>query len=177
MGAKLQGTVDILSERSVKCLLFWRLWLCYLCCMFERNIVPEYPVKGGRHVLIVEKDPLQGYLLKASLQDAGWVVCLVEEPDEGLNCCEHSIFDVAIINCSYPDGTDGFVLAKLLWGSQNLPCLMITANRYTDLESLPSFSAEQELIFKPYRLMEFDKSLDNLLTKLRGTGRTYFEIL
>lgn len=131
--------------------------------MSDRSIVPEYPAKSGGHVLIIEKDPLQGYLLKMSLQDTGWIVYLVEEPREGLRCCENKVFDAAIINSNYPEGVDGFVLAKRLWESQYLPCLMITATRYAELERRTSFSEKQELIFKPYQSMECEKKLKVLL--------------
>ena len=132
--------------------------------MIDQGIVPEYSGRVNGHVLIVEKDPLQGYLLQVSLMEAGWSVSLVEGPVEALWQCEHDLFDVAIINADYPDSIDGFVLAERLRKRYQLPSLMITAARYTELNSRPGFTVEQALLFKPYRLLECSSRLQQLLT-------------
>lgn len=131
--------------------------------MIDYGIVPEYPGKGRRHVLVVEKDTLQGHLLKVSLQDLGWVVRLADDPQEALLFCEHDFFDVAIVNCNYPGNMDGFVLAEQLREQYHLPSLMITASRYTDLRKIPAFRVDQDLLFKPYRLMELRPRLQRLM--------------
>lgn len=131
--------------------------------MTEPGMVPEYPGKGSKYVLIVEKDPLQGYLLKVSLMEKGWAVCLVEGPGDALSCCEHDLFDVALINSHYPDNIDGFVLAERLQGHYHLPSLMITASRNCELKTITAFNPNQELLYKPYRLMECGPRLHQLL--------------
>lgn len=131
--------------------------------MIDPGIVPEYPGIGRKHVLIVEKDPLQGYLLKVSLIEAGWAVRLVEGPAEALWCCEHDLFDVALINSHYPESINGFVLAERLRERYHLPSLMITASRDCELESCAAFNPNQELLYKPYRLMECEPRLQRLL--------------
>lgn len=132
--------------------------------MFDHGIVPEYSGKGRHHVLIVEKDALQEYLLQVSLQDAGWAVRLANDPEEALLFCEHDLFDVAIINYNYPGNINGFTLAKQLREQYHLPCLMITAARYTELTRCISFTTELDLLFKPYRQMECSRRLQRLVT-------------
>lgn len=131
--------------------------------MINVDIVPEYSGKGRYQVLIVEKDTLQEYLLKVSLQDAGWVVRLANDPEEALMFCEHDLFDVAIINYNYPGFINGFVLARRFRENYHLPSLMITASRYTELARRPGFSTNLDLLFKPYRLMECNRRLQRLV--------------
>jgi len=131
--------------------------------MFDQSIVPENSGPVDRHVLIVEKDPLQGYLLQVTLMEAGWSVSLAEGPVEALWQCEHDLFDVAIINADYPASINGFVLADRLRKRYHLPSLMITAARYTEFNNWPGFTVEQDLLFKPYRLLECSPRLQQLL--------------
>jgi DNA-binding response OmpR family regulator len=141
--------------------------------MTDPGMVPEYPGKGSKYVLIVEKDPLQGYLLKVFLMEEGWAVCLVEDPVEALSCCEHDLFDIALINSHYPGSINGFVLAEQLQDDYHLPSLMITASRNCELKSIAAFNPNQELLYKPYRLMECGPRLHQLLayrSKFREHG-------
>lgn len=115
-------------------------------------------------VLIVEKDPLQGYLLKVSLQEADWMVCLVHEPDEALLFCEHNLYDAAIINGHYPGKMNGFVLGNQLFDQYHLPSLMITASRIKDLRRSIDFNPAQDLLYKPYLLSECGPRLRRLIT-------------
>lgn len=131
--------------------------------MIDQGIIPEYSGKGRKHLLIVEKDTIQAYLLKLTLQDEGWTVRLVDSPVEALYCCEHDLFDAALINFNYPDSIDGFVLAEQLREQHHLPSLMITASRYSDLRKSPAFAADKDLLFKPYRLMELRPRLQRLM--------------
>ncbi|TXF86298.1 response regulator [Neolewinella aurantiaca] len=133
--------------------------------MCDFNIVPEYPGKPGNHVLLVEKDPLQRYLLEVLLSEAEWVVRLAKDPEDALNCCEYDFFDAAIINSHYSEGQTGWALAKRFREDYNLPCLMITSSRVTELEELPDFTERQELLFKPYRLMECRRRLQELISQ------------
>jgi len=131
--------------------------------MINDGIVPEYAGKGRKHILVVEKDTLQGYLLKMSLQEQGWSVRLADGPEEALLHCEHSFFDAAIINYNYPGDINGFVLADLLQLRFHLPSLMITASRYVELRSDVAFNPRQPLLYKPYRLMECGPRVNQLL--------------
>jgi DNA-binding response OmpR family regulator len=132
--------------------------------MTDPGMVPEYPGKGSKYVLIVEKDPLQGHLLKISLMEEGWAVRLVENPMKAISCCEHDMFDVALINSHYPDSINGFVLAERLQWDYHLPSLMITASRDCELRNIAAFNPNQELLYKPYQLMECGPRLYQLLT-------------
>ncbi|WP_020571530.1 response regulator [Neolewinella persica] len=131
--------------------------------MIKEPSVPGHARSVRRYVLIVEKDTLQGHLLKVSLQDAGWVVRLADGPQEALRFCEHDLFDVAIINYHYPGGVNGFVLAEHFRRQYHLPSLMITASRYTELTTCGAFTANQDLLFKPYRLFECSRRLERLI--------------
>ncbi|MFK8165672.1 MAG: two-component system response regulator [Lewinella sp.] len=132
--------------------------------MINQGIVPEYVKETRRYVLVVEKDTLQGYLLKVSLQDTGWTVRLADDPKEALLFCEHDLFDVAIINYNYPCGVSGFVLGERLYAQYKLPSLMITASRYIELRRCLAFTINQDVLFKPYRLSECNLRLQRLLT-------------
>lgn len=112
-----------------------------------------------KQILIVEKDSLQAYLLEAKFREDGWGVRLVDAPAEALHCCERESFDAAIINFKYPGEVNGFELSRLFLEQHDLPSLMITATRYTELEKHPMFTSKQELIFKPYRLLECKQRL------------------
>ena len=125
--------------------------------------VPEYINQGNGHVLIVEKDTLQGHLLKVYLQEAGWVVRLATGPTEALAFCTYDLFDLAILNFTYLEDVDGFVLANLLYEQYQLPSLMITAARYIELSRCPAFSSDQDVLFKPYQLSECHRRLKRLL--------------
>lgn len=131
--------------------------------MINQDIIPEFLVAGGNCVLIVEKDPLQGFVLQQSLEEAGWTVRLVECPTEALSCCEYDLFDAAMINADYVDDMNGFLLAGLLDLRYNLPSLMVTAARYSELRSYVAFTPSQELLFKPYLLAECGPRLQSLI--------------
>lgn len=132
--------------------------------MIEEGIVPEFVGKKQNHLLIVEKDPLQAYLLKISFQEAGWVVRLAGGPEEALVSCEYGLFDAAIINYYYPGNINGCVLSDLLQKRFYLSSLMITASRYVELKRDAAFNPNQDLLFKPYRLSECGPRLQRLMT-------------
>lgn len=132
--------------------------------MVDEGIIPGIEKEDRRYVLIVEKDPLQSYLLSVSLRDAGWVVRLAENPEEALVFCEYDLFDVAIINYCYPGGTNGFVLAECFRRQYHLPSLMITACRYSELSQSFAYTAFQDVLFKLYRLSECGPRLQRLIT-------------
>lgn len=142
----------------------------YFRGMIDQGIVPEHSGETRRYVLVVEKDALQSYLLKLSLQDAGWVVRLADRPEEALLFCEHDLFDVAIINYAYGGDVNGFALSERLWKQYHLPSLMITASRYVELRRCPDFTEGQDLLYKPYRQLECDRRLQRLIM---GTPELY----
>ncbi len=117
-----------------------------------------------KKILIVEKDALQAYLLQVKFGETGWSVRLTDEPEAALMYCEQESFDAAIINYKYSGNVNGFELAKLLLDRYDLPSLMITAIRQKELVKDPRFSAQQALLFKPYRLLECGRRLRALLT-------------
>ena len=130
--------------------------------MPDRYIVPEEAGTGCNRVLLIEKDPLQAHLLKVMIRKSGWIVCTAVSPREGLLCCEHDFFDAAVINSDYPDDVDGFTLAGLLRVKYGIPSLMITSARYAELKTQSGFRTEQELMFKPYQMLECRRRLQQL---------------
>lgn len=125
----------------------------YICHMIDSGIVPGCVTKGY-HILLVEKDTLQSFLLKEVLLEAGWVVHMVEEPEEALRLCDYKLFDIALINSNYPGGINGLELGAFLINHYSLPSLMITSSRYSELENNRYFNVRQEILFKPYLLQE-----------------------
>jgi|GEM_PF-2288904 len=131
--------------------------------MIGKVITPDFLKNGRGRVLIVERDALQAYLLEAKLREAGWAVESVAGPGEAILFCRENNFDVAIINYRYPGKMNGFELAALLRERCESSSLMITATSYSELQRCASFSKTQDILFKPYRLMQCVPRLRRLI--------------
>lgn len=115
---------------------------------------------SGRNILLVEDNEINAGIAKAQLEPAGFNVVWV---DDGSKACELFMNSrphhyCAIVTDLIMPVMDGMEAAKVIRNSDradsNIPILGITANAFSNNDSLSSESVINSVISKPYKREE-----------------------
>ena len=78
-------------------------------------------------ILIIEDEPKTGEYLRQGLTEAGFVVDLARNGDDGLHLASNGAFDLVVLDVTLP-GIDGWdVLQTLRSRGLGMPALFLTA--------------------------------------------------
>lgn len=77
-------------------------------------------------VLVVEDEPLIGFLAEELLEAAGHVVRLAGSAEAALRLAQGEAFDVAVVDLGLPDATGAELVTRLLAVQPDLPVVLST---------------------------------------------------
>ena len=126
-------------------------------------------------ILVVEDQPKTGNYLKQGLLEAGFVVDLACDGEDGLHCALTEAYDLVILDVMLP-GIDGWaVLRGIRQAGKDMPVLFLTARDHvTDRVRGLELGADDYLV-KPFAFSELLARVRSLLR--RGGKATESEFL
>lgn len=125
------------------------------------------------HILIVDDEEQNLELAKIILHKEGYTLHFAHNGEEALQVLQNHPIDVMVLDLFMPE-MDGFeTLSKLRNISQTLPVIVVTA--YTDDQSHQKAFAlgANDVITKPYDIIELKQHVKNLLTPDAPAEKTY----
>ncbi len=126
-------------------------------------------------ILVVEDEPNLRGQLKSRLTDAGYVVDVAEDGEEGLYFGREYEYDAAIVDLGLPklDGMD--LIAQLRAGERDFPVLVLTArgNWQDKVEGLEA--GADDYLTKPFQPEELLARLNALLRRAGGYASPVLE--
>ena len=116
-------------------------------------------------VLVVEVEPKTGEYLRQGLTEAGFVVDLVRNGDDGLHAALGEAYDLAILDVMLP-GMDGWsVLRGIRRSGQELPVLFLTARDEIDDRVRGLELGADDYLVKPFAFAELLARVRTLLRR------------
>ena len=116
-------------------------------------------------ILVVEDEPKTGEYLKQGLTEAGFVVDLVRNGDDGLHAALGEAYDLAILDVMLP-GMDGWsVLRGIRRSGQELPVLFLTARDEIDDRVRGLELGADDYLVKPFAFAELLARVRTLLRR------------
>ena len=115
-------------------------------------------------VLLVEDDQTLGDTLLESLSQEGYTVAWAKTQREALQIYSKQTLDLAIIDVGLPDG-DGFMLAREIRSSSELPIIFLTAMTSAEFRLEGYEIGAEDYIPKPFHLKELLLRLDQVVGK------------
>lgn len=122
-----------------------------------------------RNILLVEDDESLGFLIKDSLDAAGWNVSRYPDGEKGLSAFLSHSYDVCVLDVMLPN-RDGFDLAtEIRKFNQRVPIIFLTARSLTE-DRIRGFQVgADDYVSKPFSIEEFKYRLEAVVR--RGTDR------
>lgn len=120
-------------------------------------------------ILVVEDELKTGKYLKQGLVEAGFVVDLARNGEDGLHCALTEAYDLVILDVMLP-GIDGWVVLRGIRKSgKNMPVLFLTARDHVDDRVKGLELGADDYLVKPFA---FSELLARVRTLLRRGGKT-----
>jgi two-component system copper resistance phosphate regulon response regulator CusR len=119
-------------------------------------------------ILVIENEPKTGDYLKQGLVEAGFVVDLARNGEDGLHNALTDVFDLVILDVMLP-GIDGWtVLQGIRRSGKEMPVLFLTARDHVDDRVRGFELGADDYLVKPFAFAEF---LTRVRTLLRRGGK------
>ena len=116
-------------------------------------------------ILVVEDEPKTGEYLRQGLTEAGFVVDLVRNGEDGLHAALGEAYDLAILDVMLP-GMDGWsVLRGIRRSGQELPVLFLTARDEIDDRVRGLELGADDYLVKPFAFAELLARVRTLLRR------------
>lgn len=116
-------------------------------------------------ILVVEDEPKTGNYLKQGLVEAGFVVDLVRDGNDGLHMALTEAYDLAILDVMLP-GIDGWAVLKgIRRAGKDLPVLFLTARDYVEDRVKGLELGADDYLIKPFAFSELLARVRTLLRR------------
>ena len=127
------------------------------------------PLREGlsEHVLVVEDDEDNRFLLKICLEDMGLVVDTAEDGDQAIDRIDEISYDMVVTDLKLP-GPDGFAVARHLKAERPEVAVILLTAMYDAPETLSHETADIDATLRKPFLPEVLEAAVRAL--LRGTG-------
>jgi len=126
-------------------------------------------------ILVVEDEPKTGNYLKQGLLEAGFVVDLARDGEDGMHCALTDAYDLVILDVMLP-GIDGWsVLRGIRKSGKDMPVLFLTARDHVDDRVRGLELGADDYLVKPFAFSELLARVRSLLR--RGGKATESEFL
>jgi two-component system, OmpR family, response regulator len=122
-------------------------------------------MKSAPRLMLVEDDENLGFLIKDSLDAAGWNVHLYPTGEKGLTAFHNNQFDICVLDVMLPE-KDGFTLAtEIRKYNSSLPIIFLTARSQTE-DRIKGFQAgADDYVCKPFSMEEFKYRLEAVMKR------------
>jgi DNA-binding response OmpR family regulator len=117
------------------------------------------------HTLVVDDEAALCYMLRHSLQKAGYIVHIAHSGPEALELFASIPFDVVLLDVNLP-GMDGFALCAELRSRSNVLIIFITADNQPQTVAYGYSLGADDYITKPFQLRELTTRIQRLLPPL-----------
>ncbi|MFN4972816.1 MAG: response regulator transcription factor [Bacteroidota bacterium] len=123
--------------------------------------------KQAAHLLLVEDESAQAYLLKEHLRLDGFTSRHCKDGEEGWDVFQHEKFDLVVLDVNMPKKS-GFELARLIRSkNQAVPIIFLTANS-SEQDKLKGFEiGGDEYITKPFSVKELSARIHAILKRIQ----------
>jgi DNA-binding response OmpR family regulator len=120
---------------------------------------------SARNILLVEDDESLGFLIKDSLDAAGWKVSRYPDGEKGLSAFLSHSYDVCVLDVMLPS-RDGFDLAaEIRKFNQHVPIIFLTAKSLTE-DRIRGFQVgADDYVCKPFSIEEFKYRLEAVVRR------------
>jgi len=117
-------------------------------------------------ILLVEDDPVLGYVVKDFLQKQGFDVVHCSDSDIAWQQFMKNIFDICLLDVMLPGKRDGIDLANnIRKKNENIPIMMVTSKTMDD-DKLAGFDVGvDDYITKPYSMQELLRRIQVFLKR------------
>ena len=131
-------------------------------------------------ILLVEDDPVLGYVVKDFLQKQSYEVTHCTDSDNAWQQFMKNIYDICLLDVMLPGKRDGIDLANnIRKKNENIPIMMLTSKNMDD-DKLAGFDVGvDDYVTKPYSMQELLKRIQVFLKRSRKKepeGPIYFKI-
>lgn len=131
-------------------------------------------------ILLVEDDPVMGFVVKDFLQKQNYEVVHCTDSDNAWLQFMKSIFDICLLDVVMPGKRDGIELANAIRKkNENIPILMLTSKNMDD-DKLAGFDVGvDDYITKPFSMQELLKRIQVFLKRSKkkdANGPVYFKV-
>ncbi len=121
-------------------------------------------------ILVVEDEPKTGNYLKQGLTEAGFVVDLVRDGNDGLHAATTENYDLLVLDIMLP-GLDGWsVLRALREAGNTVPVLFLTARDQVDDRVKGLELGADDYLVKPFAFSELLARVRSLLRRGKAEG-------
>jgi two-component system, OmpR family, response regulator len=122
-------------------------------------------MKTKASILLVEDDKNLGFVIKDSLELAGYAVNLQENGETGAEAFHHGTFDLCILDIMMPL-KDGFTLAEEIRKIDNLTPIIFLSARSMDVDKIRGFkTGADDYITKPFSIEELKLRMEAILKR------------
>ncbi len=139
-------------------------------------------VQVSPKILVVDDNPENLALARATLEGEGYLVCLAANGEEGIRVFEAEKPDCVLLDARMPPGPDGFVVCariRSLPGGPETPVVFLTASRDVDTFDRALRAGADEFVTKPIRPTELVLRIQAALKLKRMSAelREHYEIV
>jgi CheY-like chemotaxis protein len=135
------------------------------------------PWPQGRHILVVDDEPLIAMMIQDALEDAGGVVTVAHDAATALAAASQQPgaghFDALVVNVGLPDLSGDEVIARLRAARASLPVLIVTASAPATTDGRPvriPGSGPTAVLSKPFDPLLLAGAVADLIAEAeRGT--------
>jgi two-component system OmpR family response regulator len=125
-------------------------------------------MKDNLQIMLVEDDASLGFLIKDSLDGAGWNVHLYSDGEQGLSAFHGNTFDLCILDIMLPS-KDGYDLAREIRSyNDHVPIIFLTAKSQLE-DRIRGFQiGADDYVCKPFSIEEFKYRIEAVLKRSAG---------
>lgn len=116
-------------------------------------------------ILVVEDEPKTGNYLKQGLIEAGFVVDLVRDGNDGLHCALTEAYDLVVLDVMLPSLNGWEVLGRIRKAGRDMPILFLTARDQVDDRVHGLELGADDYLVKPFAFSELLARVRTLLRR------------
>jgi two-component system copper resistance phosphate regulon response regulator CusR len=131
----------------------------------RQNPIGDNPSAESMKVLVVEDEPKTGDYLQQGLTEAGFVVDLVRDGNDGAHAASSEDYDLVVLDVMLP-GRDGWSVLRAIRGAgRKMPVLFLTARDQVDDRVKGLELGADDYLVKPFAFSELLARVRTLLRR------------